>query len=266
MYATARARLTADSTYVMVLGDEVVLQHEGQRTTRTYTPPLYHALKGIAHLPLAVFVVLYDPVASEQKGDYPLQDDARNQASQLLEGLEGIKLAALPFAVGAQQTRQTLIVDHCRRALRAALASGRTSYDALSTFGSEVTTLLALNAKEAAQAQIAGLHRAVTDWESQLTPTEASSYRVVVSGAHQARDENLQVTYFRRRFGEAGPTERRIIFAESVFDEPGARALLGTHLLDRAASVVFFNDESRLQRDLLGEEAARIAEQLQTSQ
>ena len=79
---------------------------------------------------------------------------------------------------------------------------------------------------------------------------------VVVMSVHMARDREIAMQYFTRLFGE--PTEgHRLIFAEGLFDEPKALDLLGTHLLDGAASTAFFGYEMRLHRDLLSDGATK---------
>jgi hypothetical protein len=71
-----------------------------------------------------------------------------------------------------------------------------------------------------------------------------------------ARDREIAMQYFTRLLGEA--TEgHRLIFAEGLFEEPKALDLLGTHLLDGAASTAFFGDEMRLHRDLLSDGATK---------
>jgi hypothetical protein len=47
--------------------------------------------------------------------------------------------------------------------------------------------------------------------------------------------------------------KKRLIYAESVFDETKALELLGTILLDRAIGVAFFDQEYRMERDLLSD-------------
>jgi hypothetical protein len=49
--------------------------------------------------------------------------------------------------------------------------------------------------------------------------------------------------------------DERLIMAEGIFDEERSLALLGTHLVDRAAATVFFEDPLRLDRDLLSDGA-----------
>jgi hypothetical protein len=62
------------------------------------------------------------------------------------------------------------------------------------------------------------------------------------------------VQYFARLLGQSGEG-RRIIYAESLFEEPRALDLLATHLVDSRIGVEFFNDPERMKRDLLSDAA-----------
>jgi hypothetical protein len=54
-----------------------------------------------------------------------------------------------------------------------------------------------------------------------------------------------------------GAVGKRLWYAEGVFDKDGGLNLLGTILVDRGASLAFFNDPARLERDLLADAAQR---------
>ena len=49
-----------------------------------------------------------------------------------------------------------------------------------------------------------------------------------------------------------------MVYAEGVFDEKGALALLQRHLLDVSIGEQFFGSKKRLQSDLLGPAAEKI--------
>ena len=77
---------------------------------------------------------------------------------------------------------------------------------------------------------------------------------VVIPGSSLARKDFVAVQYFAKLLGERGEG-RRIIFAESRWDESQELQLLGTHILDTEVGVAFFNDPWRMQRDLLASAA-----------
>jgi hypothetical protein len=59
-----------------------------------------------------------------------------------------------------------------------------------------------------------------------------------------------------------GAEGRRLWYAEGVFDKDGGLNLLGTILVDRGASLAFFANPVRLERDLLADSAARHLDRL----
>ena len=54
----------------------------------------------------------------------------------------------------------------------------------------------------------------------------------------------------------------RVVYAESLWEEPQALDLLGTHLLDGRVGEAFFGDSARMHRDLLGDTAKRYLPRL----
>jgi hypothetical protein len=55
---------------------------------------------------------------------------------------------------------------------------------------------------------------------------------------------------------------RRIVYAESLWEEPRALDLMGTHMLDGAVGEAFFGDYWRMHRDLLADAAKGYLDRL----
>lgn len=83
---------------------------------------------------------------------------------------------------------------------------------------------------------------------------------MVISSAHQPRHGEVVTQYFERVFnefqGDAAEREDRIVYAESIFEEPAALRLLAAHILDRKISSAFFRNPRRLQSDALMDAAS----------
>jgi hypothetical protein len=109
--------------------------------------------------------------------------------------------------------------------------------------------------RAAARAQLDGLDRAARRLHAALGEEAWQRAYVVVLGVRQARVDNLQYSYFKRALGPEAEG-KRLIYAESIFDEAKALDLLGTILLDRAISIAFFDQEYRMERDFLGDATA----------
>jgi hypothetical protein len=69
------------------------------------------------------------------------------------------------------------------------------------------------------------------------------------------------VQYFARLLGEEGEGQR-IVYAEAIFDESRALDLLGTRLIDTRIGTAFFEDASRMHRDLLSDAAREYLDEV----
>lgn len=89
-----------------------------------------------------------------------------------------------------------------------------------------------------------------------MTAEEWNQLHVVIIGPHMPREDLVVMQYFLRLLHE--PAEgRRVVYAESLWEEKQALDLLATHLLDGGVGEAFFGDYMRMHRDLLGDAASR---------
>ena len=218
-----------------------------------YTPARYHELKAIAHIPLALYAMLADGVNEEKLAALGKYRDSvtASRATLCKRGFDEKTLK-----------RQESIVSISQSLLESVLANKKCDAADLNAYTTAMAPLVLQNAYDAAKAQLEGLNAAFGEWINMLTAEERAAYHIVVSGSHQAREKNAQMAYCRALLGEAEGAEQRLIFGESAFDETSCRNLLGTHLLDGAASKAFFDDPLRLQYDLLGDAAGEIVPKL----
>jgi hypothetical protein len=117
------------------------------------------------------------------------------------------------------------------------------------------------NVAEATRAQLDATHVQVSAWRRDLGPQQWSRLHVVIIGPHMPREDLVVMQYFLRLLRE--PVEGgRVLYAESLWDEPKALDLLGTHLLDGSVGEAFFGDSMRMHRDLLGNSAREYLRRL----
>ncbi len=95
-----------------------------------------------------------------------------------------------------------------------------------------------------------------------LSPADQGALEVVVVGDHQARTRSLGMQYFKRRFDEQPGADRRVTYGENIADEEEAISLVATRRLDKEIAQAFFADDTRLQRDVLGDAAQRCLDQM----
>jgi hypothetical protein len=249
-YADARSRVLASSGPTLIVnGDNFVLLRDGRRVEANVGAPIYDPVKTIAHIPLAIYVTL-------TPGDGSVGEDRLKTLAGLRElippaeaSLDTLKLSADTLA------RQKRIVAGSLAFLDDVAASRKFPRSSLLAFTRGMAPLVMENVTEAARAQLDATHTQVSAWRKDLSPQEWDRLHVLIVGPHMPRQNLVVMQYFLRLLHE--PAEgRRVVYAESLWEEPQALDLLGTHLLDGAVGEAFFGDYMRMHRDLLGAAAS----------
>jgi hypothetical protein len=255
-YRQARADLLAKAGPVIVVeGDNLVLVRNGKRTEVKVVPQSYHDLKAIAHIPLAIAMILVP--GSEQA----LTQEKEDQLRRYREVVVAAQSALNQRFQGDVLKRQHVIVRSSLTFVDDALKRHKVAPIDLLNFTVTYEQPITVNAAEAAKAEIDGIHKQLTAWQNDLTAAEWKRLKVVVMGSQMPRRDNVAVQYFAKLLGESGEG-KRIIYAESLWDEQKALDLLGTHLLDTWIGSAFFGDDQRMHRDLLGDAAKEYIKEL----
>ncbi len=251
LYAENRLeRLARSGPAIIVQFDDLVLYRDGKEVERaTFTPPLYHDLKSIAHIPLSVAVVYANAV--EQPGDATW----RGELGRLQTHLDALTAEFLAARFPSDLIgEQTAIVTRSKDAVAAMLTADAPKKALLTDYLAAIMPPLMRNIDVAAQVQIDGLHALSSAWASDLGAAAWDDVHVVVLGPKTPRAGNLQYEYFARVMGDAARGDR-LVYAEGMFAPEPALSLLGTLIQDRAAAEIFFADRMRLDRDLLADAA-----------
>lgn len=249
-YADGRAALSARTSPVIVVAfDELVLLRDGKETREGFTPAAYHYLKSVSHVPLGVVALLSTRTFGERDGPWRARlEDLRDKARAARSPIDELALSP------AQKTRLQRILAGSLAMIDRALTAGVPDAASLSGYAHAMAPLVLANADDAAKLQLDALHALVQRWRQDLSADEWRRVYVVVLGGKLPRVGNLQYAYFVEALGP-GSADRRVIYAEGIFDPPGGLALLATIVTDRSAGVAFFGDETRLERDLLSDAA-----------
>jgi hypothetical protein len=234
---------------IIVEGTKAILVRNGKRTEAEIQPPIYQALKAVAHIPFAVFL-MFDQSDSGELTEERLAE-LRDYRKLIVDARSS--LGDRGFSE-TQLQRQQKIIDDSLTFLDAAIENRQVQKTALDDFARQMAPVLLENVDEAARVELDALHSHVSEWRDQMTPDEWKALHVVVMVAHMPRGEELTVQYFQRLFDE--PIEgHRIICAEGLWEEPRALDLLATHLIDGNAGAAFFGEFMRMHRDLLADAA-----------
>ena len=255
-YADAKGRLLASPGPTLIVnGDNFALLRAGRRVEANVGAPIYDPVKTIAHIPLAIYVTL-------TPGDGAVDDDRLKTLAGLRElippaeaSLDTLRLSADTLA------RQKQIVAASLAFLDDVAGRRRFGRSLLLAFTRSMAPLVMENVTEATRAQLDATHAQVSAWRRDLSPQEWNQLRVLIIGPHMPREDLVVTQYFLRLLRE--PREgRRVVYAESLWEEPKALDLLGTHLLDGSIGEAFFSDDMRMHRDLLGDAASQYLARL----
>jgi hypothetical protein len=216
----------------------------------TVIPTEYHALKSIAHTTLALFGHL-----SEEPGR-PLNEERLKSLKefQALVAATGPAVEKLGFDADTL-ARQKRLLARVEALAAKVLEDGKVSAEDLAKFCHAARADVVANGVAAVRAQLRATHKQVMEWKKDMTAEEWAALTVIVPGVQTARSENAAVQYFARLFGESSGEGRRVVYAESLWDEDKALNLLGTLRLDGKLSEAVFGDRFRMYRDLLADGA-----------
>jgi hypothetical protein len=255
-YADAKSRVLASTGPTLIVnGDNFSLLRDGRRVEANVGTPIYDPVKTIAHIPLAIYVTL-------TPGDGAIDGDRLKTLVGLRElippaeaSLDTLKLSAATLA------RQKKIVAACLAFLDDVAGKRKFARSSLLDFTRRMAPLVMENVTEATRAQLDATHAQVSAWRRDLSPQEWNQLHVLIIGPHMPREDLVVTQYFLRLLHE--PREgRRVVYAESLWEEPKALDLLGTHLLDGSVGEAFFGDYLRMHRDLLGDAASQYLPRL----
>jgi hypothetical protein len=249
LYQDAKHRYLAAADPVVIVGrDSVLIRQNGEIHRVEYIPPNYQLLKAVGHVPRSVWAVLRPAI------DGLDPDQAWRQKLTELRPLAASVLAALPPSGLPEEAirRDKVMVQGCialiDRSLAQGLPTGPELQGALRTF---TPTLLA-DAAAAGRMEVDDIDRGVRPWWESLSQAQRDRTMVLVLGHKMPRAGNVGYGYFINLLG-AAEDGHRVVYAEGVFDDKGADALLSTLATDRRLAVDFFADERRMERDLLAD-------------
>lgn len=263
-YRARREALEKEASPVIVVaGDGLTLTLRGTVETAVVIPPLYHALKAVAHVPFTLNLLL-EPSAGARLSEAEL-GALRDLEGRLKPARGALATHGLSAAASARQER---ILDASERLLATALADGAVSAAALASFRRAMVPEMLANGAEAASEQVLGTHRQMMLWKTGMSCEEWGRLLVVNRARHQSRYRSAATQYFAWLTGERGPgwaypgESSRVIYGESLGKTEDALDLLGSVLLDAQAGAAFFDNPWRLSEDFLSDGAASAVARL----
>lgn len=242
--------------------DRAALFLDGERYDAIILPQMYHNVKAVGHLPFGTYLTLTTNGPGALSGEsVTALEEQKRLAESLLDFADW--LADHPPMMKHYVNRTG--VTHKLLGVTVDFIAGllQTRYleePALNSFAREIVPLFMDHVAIAAALELDALDKQVTEWRELMGESNWRRLYVVLMTGHQARYREVSSQYFHRLLHERESVgahfEKRIVHAESIWDEQGAFKLLARHIVDSAASRAFFDDSSRLQEDLMSDAAA----------
>ncbi|MET0390331.1 MAG: hypothetical protein ABW321_30445, partial [Polyangiales bacterium] len=247
-YARLRAAAAEQTPVLVLLGDSLHLLDRDLQREWKMRVPAEQILKMVAHMPLGIFACLHD-----RSVDGDALDSATRERLQALQDAQSQAQGALAGLLPEHRPDAEHVLTTCVAFITRVLGRGSSSAVELGQFSAELGPVLLRMVDDATQLELDSLDSAVESALQCLTPQRREHLEVIVAGNHQARARSIGIQYFLKRFDEAPGDEKRVVYAESINELSQARELVGTRKLDRVIARAFFGDETRLQRDVLGD-------------
>ena len=256
-YRSTKQRFLAATEPVVIVGfGSVLIRHHGAVRRCGEIPDSYQVMKAVGHVPRSIWAAVRPAI----EGLDPEQ--AWRARLTELHAHAKTALGVLPQAglSPAATERDAELLRVSIELIDRYLAQGLPSQMELQTAARALTPTILADAAEAARVQLEALDADMRPWWASLSEAERAATYVIVLGAKTPRADNLAYGYFVNLLGHA-EAEHRVVYAEGVFTQEGADALLATLVTDRRLSTDFFADERRMERDLLADGAeARLLE------
>jgi hypothetical protein len=251
--AVIEVELTSLGPVVIFNGDALILRKGKERTVVPVVPNEYALTKSIAHAALGTHSLIVPHANGQPLPDRVITEvkEFRTVVAKCPEVVEKCALDADTLA------RQKRILGAVVAFLDKVLADGKVTAESLNALCRATRPDLLANASTAARTQLQAMHKQMLAWKKELTAEEWKSLKVIVQGGQIPRKDHLGVQYFARLLGEPGEG-RRIVYAESLWEEESAVRLLARGATETRLGEAFFADGSRLHRDFLAD-AARVA-------
>jgi hypothetical protein len=258
--ALVAGMLRGERPVLRILGGDVFLFHSGEKKKMPFLTPDFVTLKMLSHVGVGLHIQheLYLLNPNDQKIFERLQ-----QKIKIIDTVT-MDLTSSQQLLPRQRERNVKLLTLCRSYILSTLEQGK--FVEFKKFANHISPLLEANLTDAANLYIDGLHQRVQELRQKLSAEEWNKLRVIVSATRQHRAGEPAMLYFQKLFkqppGEGTSTEKKVIYAEKVWDERLSLQTLASHLIDRQIGATLFNDEYRLQGDLLRHQARRRVEEI----
>ncbi len=249
--------LTARSRPVMVIARDVTVLSENGQVSFPRDAPNYLIFKSTSHVLLGIIGAV-TPWPEEDADGASWKKDFAAITQEINTLMPWIEQLDLPKEEIARQ-RQMLEVAHTFTST--AVQRGILTRQDVSTVINDMRPVWAANMREAARAELASLHKAVSDARAAVSKKEWDEMYVVHHGGSNVAGVNVVELYLERvmpRKVAAG----QVMFAEHAHGNEAMADFVGYEKMQRLVGAWAFGDPGRMEVDLLGYEAGSLLDEM----
>jgi hypothetical protein len=263
--ATVKSLAAMHPTFVEIAGNDLILYHDGQEQSVRVLPDIYHALKDVAHVPFATYLVLSRFAGANHTFTLEQISQLQDLSAKISSARNALETGHFD---GPQLFRQQQMIDTSVELLRESIRDKQIDRAILRRFARAMGPLMMANSDEAGCYQVREMHTQMMKWKTEITEAQWNSLVAINRSSHQPRYRNVGTQYFGWLFGLTDPKwaypgeSERLTYAEAPPKGLSSEDIVLSISIDADASFAFFGDRWRLSEDILSDGAARCIRQL----
>ncbi|KIC42485.1 hypothetical protein RA27_03730 [Ruegeria sp. ANG-R] len=249
--------LTAQTRPVMVIARDVTVMTKTGDASYPRDAPSYLIFKSTSHVLLGIIgAVTPWPEDAAENARWKEDFEAISTAiDTLLASVDHLNLPEDAIA------RQRQMLDTARSFIRDAISRGTLTPEEVSKAINDMRPVWAANMRDAARAELAALHKAVSDARAAMSKDDWDKMYVVHHGGSNVTGVNVVELYLERVMPQK-VVAGQVMFAENAHGNKAMADYVGYELMQRHVGVWAFGDPRRMEVDLLGYEAGSVLDEM----
>ncbi|WP_131726279.1 hypothetical protein [Ruegeria denitrificans] len=249
--------LTSQTRPVMVIAKDVTVLSEKGQVSFPRGAPDYLIFKSTSHVLLGIIGAV-TPWPEENAGDARWKEDfaaISQEIDTLLAAIDGLDLSKEEIA------RQKRMLADARTFTQQAVTRGTLTRQDVADAINNMRPIWAANMREAARAELATLHKAVSDARNAVSKEDWDEMYVVHHGGSNVTGINVVELYLERVMPQK-VAAGQVVFAENAHGNKAMADFVGYERMQRLVGAWAFGDPGRMEVDLLGYEAGSILDEM----
>lgn len=249
--------LTSQTRPVMVIARDVTILSENGQMSFPRGAPDYLIFKSTSHVLLGIIGAVTPWPEGNAKGARWKEDFAAisQEIDKLLASIDGLNLPKEEIA------RQKQMLSAARDFTQQAVKRGTLTRQEVSNAINDMRPIWATNMREAARAELATLHKAVSDARAAISQEDWDEMYVVHHGGSNVTGINVVELYLERVMPEK-VAAGQVMFAENAHGNEAMADFVGYEKMQRHVGAWAFGDPRRLEVDLLRYEAGSLLDEM----